>query len=563
MRVSHVSSITVVALVVGCTDGPTPPPVQGSLSVAVATTGGDLDPDGYVIALNGAEVATVEIDGTSILEELRLGEHSVELRGIFANCAVVGENPRTVAIAAAEPVSVEFEVGCVGTGVNVVISTVGVDLPSAHLATFDHDDGGFLPTNGSRRFGRLLPGVHTISLEVGADNCAILGSASFELTVDEGQNPEVSFSITCGARWAAIVVHAATTGLDRLRPAYAVSIDGAEQEAAVPREGKAGFMAAQGDHVVELSDVPANCMIDGGASRAVTVVTGGLTRDTTQVAYAIECSRRWSLVFTRSGSPDGVYLADAGGADTLRLVSGLDAEWSADGTKLVFTRPTTCDEGDWYFYYYYDCLVGGLSAVTTEGGDPVAITSNNADTGGAWHPDGDRIAFTRGGRLYLANLDGSAESPVAIPAAMKVSDPVWSPDGLWLAFTCGVQSGNHDICVAREEGSGFARLTDDLARDARPAWSPDGASIAFVTNRFGSTSEIVIMSPDGSGLSRVAPGVGATHPAWSGSGALVFAGTRCDVYEGCSALGLFSVATDGSGLTQLTSGSDHAPSWRP
>jgi Tol biopolymer transport system component len=239
----------------------------------------------------------------------------------------------------------------------------------------------------------------------------------------------------------------------------------------------------------------------------------------------------------------------------------------------VFTRPSICSQwaDDPYYYYYYgysypciDWIEGGLTVVTTAGDDSVRVTTNAADAGGTWHPDGESIAFTRDRRLYRGGPEGGGITLVPTPSGVTASDPSWSPDGATLAFTCEVEAGNRDVCSVRPDGSGFSRLTDDPARDARPDWSPDGSTIAFVTSRFAGVTELALMPSAGGAPVRVSPGTGATHPAWLDASTLVFAGVRCDAYSGCRPLGIFRVGVDGSGLMQLTAeAADKAPSWRP
>src|SRR5262249_11034640 len=60
------------------------------------------------------------------------------------------------------------------------------------------------------------------------------------------------------------------------------------------------------------------------------------------------------------------------------------------------------------------------------------------------------------------------------------------------------------------DGTGFARLTKDPAKDWSPVWSPDGMRIAFSTNRFGREDILAVMDADGS---RVSP-IGASIPGW-------------------------------------------------
>ena len=560
----------VATLMVACGDDPIPAPTTGSVEVEVATTGGDLDLDGYVLYLDGTAAADIGTDGTATLEDIVQGQHTAELLELAPNCAVVGENPRPVTVMPDAAASISFDVACIATGVQVVVVTTGVDFPTSHDVTVDNltvgiADSAAVPVNGSVRVGRLAAGTHAVELTVGSGNCAIASPNSVTAVIDVGENPEVSFAVECAATNGSILVSASTSGIDRPRRDYRVVIDGGERTS-FRWDGSAtvdGFLA--GDHAVEITDVPSNCATAGGNPLTVSVATGGLTRDTAEVAFEIACSRVWDLVFSRSSpaSVAAIYLARADGADTVLVAPGEEAEWSPDGTEIVFKTPTLCYYPYSYYFYDYDLVcIGGLRVATPESDALETLTSDDSDTGAAWRPDGSKIAFTRGSRLHLVNPDGTDAAPIPATGEMPASDPSWSPDGARLAFTCGVEP-NTDVCVVNADGSGLVQVTDDPGRDARPAWSPDGSRLAFTTTRFGGSSEIALVAPDGSGLTRVSPGTGATHPAWMDASTLVFAASRCDIYRGCDYLGLFRMRDDGVDLIQLTSERDDAPAWRP
>jgi len=84
-----------------------------------------------------------------------------------------------------------------------------------------------------------------------------------------------------------------------------------------------------------------------------------------------------------------------------------------------------------------------------------------------------------------------------------------SPDGEWIAlWGSDVQE---DIFVAKTDGSGLRRLTNDRHLDRAPSWSPDSAMIYFHSNRSG-RFELWRVRRDGSVLEQVTRTTGA-HPA--------------------------------------------------
>ena len=121
-----------------------------------------------------------------------------------------------------------------------------------------------------------------------------------------------------------------------------------------------------------------------------------------------------------------------------------------------------------------------------------------------------------GTRIVFRSLAG-ATNPVAIPfdpatertgPSKQIVDRTGSlfptgvsPDGQWLALTNQFER-QEDVFIARIDGTGLRRLTDDAFRDRVPVWSPDGKEIAFSSNRT-DTYGIWTIKPDGSGLRQV------------------------------------------------------------
>jgi len=76
-----------------------------------------------------------------------------------------------------------------------------------------------------------------------------------------------------------------------------------------------------------------------------------------------------------------------------------------------------------------------------------------------------------------------------------------SPDGKWLALYNRLER-QQDIFVMRTDGSGLARLTDDVARDWVPRFTPDGTGVTFYSNKSGAYDAWMIQL-DGSERTRL------------------------------------------------------------
>src|SRR6266511_818954 len=98
-------------------------PTTGAVRVVLTTTGAELDPDGYSISVDGGPTQPVDINGTITLPALKAGDHSMALSGVAANCAVNGDNPRTVNVSAGGTALLTFSVTCVLSGRIVFQST--------------------------------------------------------------------------------------------------------------------------------------------------------------------------------------------------------------------------------------------------------------------------------------------------------------------------------------------------------------------------------------------------------------------------------------------------------
>jgi imidazolonepropionase-like amidohydrolase len=128
-------------------------------------------------------------------------------------------------------------------------------------------------------------------------------------------------------------------------------------------------------------------------------------------------------------------------------------------------------------------------------------------------PDDSLIAYTALGDLWVVSTDGGDPVPLTRDEALD-SDPHWSPDSRSLVFSSD-REGTMDLWikdVSAPPSSGERRLTSSLGAELTPAWSPDGKTIAYVDDQ----SRLHRIGADGSGdrvltESRHAVGI----PSWS------------------------------------------------
>jgi TolB protein len=143
--------------------------------------------------------------------------------------------------------------------------------------------------------------------------------------------------------------------------------------------------------------------------------------------------------------------------------------------------------------------------------------------------------------------------------------PRFSPDGREIVFT-GLEHGlpNSELFVMGTDGSGRTQITNTPEGNTDATWSPDGTQIAFVSERDSQVPNIYIMRSDGTRVRQITHDTaGKNQLAWSPKGdRIAFVRTLA----GGGDRDIYSIETDGSGLTDLTndpSSPDLEPAWSP
>ncbi len=347
-----------------------------------------------------------------------------------------------------------------------------------------------------------------------------------------------------------------------------------------------------------------------------------LTKDCTQDDNFGVFSPDGSLIAYRSNcGGGGIFLVGATGENARRLTNfGFNPDWFPNGTRVVFSTTLTWNglerpsghaelwtaelaSGKTTKLYVGDAVQPSVSPhgsriafwAIPEGGSqrdiwtipagglgkgekPVPVTQDAAiDWNPVWSPDGRSLYFLsdRNGTFNLWRIaideasgrpNGDPE-PVTLPAraimqfrisrdgrkiiymsrewafhlerlaldsgrgptaaseeiwsgTMIVDDLAVSRDGQWLVFdTPGKQE---DLYLMRSDGTGLRKLTDDPWRDRHPTFSPDGLTIAFRSDRNGRW-ELWTIAADGSALTQLTrtSGESPSDPIWSPDGKFI------------------------------------------
>jgi Tol biopolymer transport system component len=180
--------------------------------------------------------------------------------------------------------------------------------------------------------------------------------------------------------------------------------------------------------------------------------------DRTQVAFAAP---------SEDGDDLDLFVMNADGTGLRRLTGDPMSEsrpsWSPDGTRIAYE------------------VEAGVWVIDADGTDAHRVAGALAGGGHypSWSPDGSMIVYSMSGEgLFVVHV--LSEKVQRITTGENHWDPSWSPDGTLIAFTC-----EHDICVARPDGTGLTNLTDgdEFVNEAAPDWSPDGSRIVFASDR--------------------------------------------------------------------------------
>jgi TolB protein len=428
--------------------------LTGDIEVRTETSGTDLDPDGYTIALDGATPTSIAINDSIRYDSLTSGDHTIQLGNVAANCTVAGSNPMTVTAPSGGTVDTAFVVSCAANVGDLTVSntTTGANPDNGYRISIDGGPDQTLSANGSITVNGLTVGTHSVELLGIADNCAVQDSNPHSVSIAYNAMTTNNFPVRCVAAMSGKVVF--ETNRDGDFEIYSMNVtDGSGQ--------------------TNLTDDP------GGADR-----TPAVSPDGNQVAFVSDRSGQldiWTMLADGSGQKD---LSNRGNADR-------NPQWSPDGSAIVFDRSSSGVQHIWQ--------------MNADGSNQVQLTSGSSfnDVNADWSPDGTKIAFARsenGGpaEVYVLDLDTNVLTNISQDSAGNDFDPAWSPDGTKIVFAADRNGSAGDIYVMNADGTNQVQLTTDPSPDYMPAWTPDGSKIVWTALRNGGIEEIYIMNADGS-----------------------------------------------------------------
>ena len=224
-----------------------------------------------------------------------------------------------------------------------------------------------------------------------------------------------------------------------------------------------------------------------------------------------------SLLFSRTPGANiaEIVSVDFQGRQRLLNSNGYSADYSPDGTQIVFTRTVGTSGGR----FRHDLYV-----MNADSSGERRILENR--TFGEWSPTGDRILYVKPwDEVFTANPDGTGDVRLFSDLSPMGGQPRWSPDGVHLAAMRGAKASrlyvmrsngqeSHSLSLAETMGrllpgsapsNGERKIQEDFC------WSPDGAQLALIWesieafldgDQFG---RLVVCSPDGTGVRILLP----------------------------------------------------------
>jgi Tol biopolymer transport system component len=360
----------------------------GSLEVIVATTGVDLDPDGYAVnayapSVPYSQTLSVAPNGSVTFSGIpAAADYHVSLQGLSVNCSIVGSPTQTVAVVGSTTTRVAFTVSCqasrllafVREGDIYVIGTNGTGL--ARLTTQGGGNSGPAWSNrGQIAFTTTRHGDPELYVmnENGTNPMRLTTSAD----TDDGPSwspdgTKLVFRSVRAGNSELYVMNADGSGVTRL-----TTSDADEFSPAWSSTGKIVFVSNR-DHV----NGEIYVMNEDGSNvvrltnNIVTDSNPAWSPDGSMIAFARqECSGYWC--------GDDIFVMNADGSNQKRMATGwglyrqhLDPAWMPNGSAVSFTL-VYCDS-------YYGCSSPSIWLADVQGADVRFVLDNAADA--AWKP---------------------------------------------------------------------------------------------------------------------------------------------------------------------------------
>jgi Tol biopolymer transport system component/tRNA A-37 threonylcarbamoyl transferase component Bud32 len=231
---------------------------------------------------------------------------------------------------------------------------------------------------------------------------------------------------------------------------------------------------------------------------------------------AFSCSRTGTCIYVTGGM--------AGAQRSVALVDRTGTSQPLAMPPQAYSTPRYSPQGDRLSFWVeqvnckvvsYDISRGTLTRLTSDGDSHSPV----------WTPDGKRITYlsrkaaTPAYEIFWKPSDGSGseEKLSPSPLSLRQSPLSWSPDGNVVAFT-----DQGDIWLLTLMGDRKPRpFFQSKFIESSPTFSPDGRWLAYVSDESG-RREVYVQPFPGPGAKYPISSEGATEPAWARNGRELF-----------------------------------------
>ena len=154
--------------------------------------------------------------------------------------------------------------------------------------------------------------------------------------------------------------------------------------------------------------------------------------------------------------------------------------WHPDDDRLVFSRRTRAE---------YGSLLDDLFVVGADGSGERRLTYGRRTSAPTFAPEGERLAFvaTEDGtaNVHLMMLEtGTVTRVTDYTGDVQITGLRWHPSRDTLALA-RVSGGDRELVLYGLDSGASTSLTNPASDDRRPVWSPDGSRMAYTSLRDG------------------------------------------------------------------------------
>ena len=191
----------------------------------------------------------------------------------------------------------------------------------------------------------------------------------------------------------------------------------------------------------------------------------------------------------RDGNWD-IFLMNPDGSNPINLTNDPANDFqpaiTADGKRIAFISNRENDKCSGESLYVFD----------SDGSDLRQLTDCNWPMFPEWSENGEWIAYSAGGDIFIVMPDGSKEPINLTNSPEEEFSPVISPDNQKIAYLSG-GSNNWNVYIMNFDGSNKTQLTSD-GGEIGIDWSVDGRIFVGAWNRGDEGCCNFVMNPDGS-----------------------------------------------------------------